>query len=201
MRKIVEKCNKRKVDLDISVHFNSGRGEKNRDKKTTGSEIWCTTSSGLKRKCAERILKNLKAIGFRNRGIKITKGLYYLNHTKSKAILIEVCFVDDRDDALLYKKIGYRKIAKAIAEGITGETMETVRKYRCIKKSSSKEAICWLQRKLNDCCLQKEEKLQVDGIWGKLTQNRLESYWKQRGWKKGTYAGEKTCRALLKNRK
>ena len=62
----------------------------------------------------------MKKLGFTNRGIKTTGGLYYLNHTINKAILIEVCFVDDKDDYDLYKKAGYKQIAKAIADGITG---------------------------------------------------------------------------------
>lgn len=37
---------------------------------------------------------------------------------RGKAILIEVCFVDDRDDYELYKKIGYQKVAETIADGI-----------------------------------------------------------------------------------
>ena len=66
------------------------------------------------------IEEELKKLGFTNRGIKTTGGLYYLNHTINKAILIEVCFVDDKDDYNLYKKVGYKKIAKAIADGIAG---------------------------------------------------------------------------------
>jgi len=41
-------------------------------------------------------------LGFTNRGVKINKNLYFLNHTKAPAILVEVCFVDDRDDYMLY---------------------------------------------------------------------------------------------------
>ncbi len=40
--------------------------------------------------------------GFTNRGVKTRTDLYFLNHTKAPAILIEVCFVDDKDDYMLY---------------------------------------------------------------------------------------------------
>lgn len=28
--------------------------------------------------------------------------MYFLNHTKAPALLVEVCFVDDKDDYMLY---------------------------------------------------------------------------------------------------
>ena len=120
LRKICTKCNRRQAALDVSIHLNSGRNDHKGDKKIAGTEIWCTQSVGIKKIVGNRILSNMKKLGFTNRGIKTTGGLYYLNHTINKAILIEVCFVDDRDDYNLYKKVGYKKIAKAIADGITG---------------------------------------------------------------------------------
>ena len=35
------------------------------------------------------------------------------------AILLEVCFLDNRKDCALYQKIGVKKIAQAIADGIS----------------------------------------------------------------------------------
>ncbi|MBR9961733.1 N-acetylmuramoyl-L-alanine amidase [Anaerostipes sp. Marseille-Q3525] len=120
LKKICAKCNKRKATLDVSIHLNSGRNDRKGDKKVAGTEIWCTKEEGIKKTAGNRILANMKKLGFANRGIKTTGGLYYLNHTINKAILIEVCFVDDKDDYDLYKKVGYKQIAKAIADGITG---------------------------------------------------------------------------------
>lgn len=74
-----------------------------------------------------------------------------------------------------------------------------VKKYATIKKDSGGNAIRWLQGKLND--LTSGADIATDGIWGPETQKKLERYWKQLGWKKGSYAGEKTCTALFKNRK
>ena len=59
----------------------------------------------------------MEQIGFTNRGVKVSKGLYFLNHTKAPAILIEVCFVDDKDDAKLYKQTK-NKIVEGIARAI-----------------------------------------------------------------------------------
>ncbi len=145
----------------------------------------------------------MNKIGFKNRGIKTTSGLYYLNHTKNKAILVEVCFVDDKDDYKLYKKVGYKAVARAIAEGIIGEELKGKKeeKYTTVKSSSSKKAIRWLQANLNKCYKGSLMKLSEDGIWGPKTQEMLEKYWEQLNWRKGTYAGRKTCKALYKNRR
>ena len=203
LKKIVAKCNKREVSLDVSIHFNSGRDDCAGDGKIAGTEVWCTASSGIKKRAAEKILNNMKKIGFTNRGIKTTGGLYYLNHTINKAILVEVCFVDDKDDYELYKETGYKEIARAIAEGIAGEELkkEKTSKYTAVKKTSSKEAVRWLQEKLNKCYTGTLPKLAEDGIWGPKTQEMLEAYWEQLNWRKGSYAGGKTCKALYKNRK
>ena len=45
-------------------------------------------------------------------------GLYVLKHTKAPAVLVECCFVDDRDDAERYD---CQKMASAIVYGITGQ--------------------------------------------------------------------------------
>ena len=42
----------------------------------------------------------------------------YSDHTKAPAMLIECCFVDDKDDVVLYD---YKSIATAIVYGITGQ--------------------------------------------------------------------------------
>ena len=135
LRKIVDKCNAHSVDLDVSIHLNSGRKDKKGDGSVGGTEIWVTASSGIKKTASSRILKNMATLGFKNRGIRITDGLYVLNHTKAKAILIEVCFVDDKDDYNLYKKVRYKKVAEAIAEGIVGHTIKgasTTKKYQAL---------------------------------------------------------------------
>lgn len=67
----------------------------------------------------------MKALGFTDRGLKTSKDLYYLKHTKAPAMLFEICFVDDKDDYLLYKSVGADKIGKALAEAILNKTIRT----------------------------------------------------------------------------
>lgn len=117
---IVKKCNAHKVDLDVSIHFNAGVNRKTKDGITTGTEVYCYNSSTtVAVQAAKRIVDNISSIGFKNRGVKYNKNLYVLANTVAPALLIEVCFVDDADDAQLYYA-NVDRIAKAIAEGITG---------------------------------------------------------------------------------
>ncbi len=117
LQKIVAKCNQHKVDLDISIHFNSGRSDRKGDGKTGGTEVWMRGCSGIKKAAGTKICNKMEKLGFTNRGIKETTSLYFLNHTTAPAILVEVCFVDDKDDTKLYKN---KKdiIAKVIAEAV-----------------------------------------------------------------------------------
>ena len=63
----------------------------------------------------EATRKEIEALGFKNRGVKIRTDLYVLHRTNSPAMLIECCFVDDKDDVELYD---YKKMAAAIVAGI-----------------------------------------------------------------------------------
>ena len=125
---IVAKCNKHSVDLDVSIHLNSGRKDTKGDGSTGGVEVFCYDSKT--RDVAKRIADAIsKEFGYNKRsdsttpsgyaGVKYSKGLYVLRNTKSKAILIECCFVDDKDDAKVWNA---EKCAAAIYKGITGKT-------------------------------------------------------------------------------
>lgn len=56
-----------------------------------------------------------------------------------------------------------------------------------VKKTSGKYAIIWLQLALNRQIARRyisDEKLAVDGVYGKKTARAVAEYWKERGWKK-----------------
>ena len=114
---IVAKCNKHSVDLDISIHLNAGRNDSKGDGSTGGVEVFCYDSRT--KSVAEKITDAIaEEFGYHNRGVKYSTGLYVLRNTKSKAILIECCFVDDKDDA---KAWNAEKCAAAIYKGLTGK--------------------------------------------------------------------------------
>lgn len=118
LHRICAKCNAvTDAHLHISIHFNSGRNDRAGDSRTGGTEVLLTRNIDDKGDIARRICNQMLKFGFANRGVKINKNLYFLNHTKAPAILIEVCFIDDKDDAVLYKK-NRDKMAKAIVRAV-----------------------------------------------------------------------------------
>lgn len=120
LQKIVKKCNANKVDLDVSIHFNSGASDKVGNGTTTGTEVLLYSSSSGAKTYATNTCKAIAALGFKNRGIKYRTDLYFLRKTNAPAMLIECCFVDDKDDVKLYD---VEKMASAIVKGITGQSV------------------------------------------------------------------------------
>lgn len=128
---IVDKCNNHEVDLDISIHFNSGRNDKKGDDATGGTEVYVYSKSSKAKSAAEKICKAIAALGYKNRGVKTSTSLYMIKHTNSPSMLIECCFVDDKDDIEIYN---YKTMAEAIVRGITGKN-PTSKSYK-VKVSS-----------------------------------------------------------------
>lgn len=119
LSKVVAKCNQHSVDLDISIHLNSGRNDYGGDGSTGGVEVWNydTGTQAISDRICEAIAAEL---GIHNRGTKYSKSLYVLANTKSRALLIECCFVDDADDAKVWNP---KRCAKAIVEGILNKKL------------------------------------------------------------------------------
>lgn len=123
LKKIVAKCNAHKVDLDVSIHFNSGANDKKGDGKSKGVEVLIYSEKSKSYDAAKRVCDKLSTLGFKNRGVKVRDDLYFLKHTNTSALLIEVAFTDDFDDVEIYKK-NVNKIAKYIAESLVNKTIE-----------------------------------------------------------------------------
>lgn len=117
---IVSKCNAHTVDLDISIHLNSGRNDSNGDGNFGGVEVYGYDDRiyGVAYRIAENIANTL-GIGFHGAPVKYNKSMYVLRKTRAKAILIECCFVDDKDDA---NKWNATKCAMAIASALGCKT-------------------------------------------------------------------------------
>lgn len=116
LKRIVSKCNAHKVDLDVSIHLNSGGG--------TGVEVY-TYDNGTKTYATRICDKISKSLGIRNRGIKNGKSLYVLRNTKAPALLIECCFVDSKTDKAQWNA---KQCAKAIVEAILNKSITEVPK-------------------------------------------------------------------------
>lgn len=120
----VNKANKQPLDLFVSIHFNACVNDVRGDGRTTGTEVLLHSMSSKAKPYAERIVKKIANVGLKNRGVK-THNAYVLKHTKAPALLIETCFIDDRDDMNVYLK-SPKKVAKAIVEGILDKTITDV---------------------------------------------------------------------------
>ena len=140
LRKIVAACNVHEVDLDISIHFNAG-GNRESDSNTTGTEVYVYSKTSAAAPYARKVVDRIGALGFRNRGIKQNPNLYILRHTKSPAMLIECCFVDDPDDVALYNA---DRMADAIVAGIVGQSIETTADAANLAVMSQTEFVDWI---------------------------------------------------------
>ena len=126
LNKIVAKCNSHDVDVDIAIHFNSGRNDYIGDGSVGGTKAFLDNVSDTNKvaiKYGKAVVEAISELGFRIRddkipdNLKTNSSLYYLRKTKAPAILIECCFVDDADDAKLYNA---DKMAQAIVKGLIG---------------------------------------------------------------------------------
>lgn len=122
---IVNKCNSHTVDLDVSIHLNSGRKDLKGDDSTGGVEVYIyDKSSNSPIDEAERIAAKIsKELGVHNRGVKVCgNNLNVVAQTKAPALLVECCFVDDKDDA---NRWNAKKSAEAIVEGILNKEINS----------------------------------------------------------------------------
>ena len=182
LTKIVNKCNAHPVDLDVSIHFNSGAKDQKGNGKTTGTEVLIYSKGGASEKYAKTIADAIAGAGFKNRGVKLRPDLYFLRSTKAQALLIECCFVDDKDDVALYDA---STMAQAIVKGITGKTVQSTTKTAVQKPQQATDGAFRVKVKVNslnvrtgpgteyDVAYVIKDKgtytiVKTDGKWGKL---------------------------------
>ena len=128
---IVHKCNAHDVDIDVSIHLNCSNGQGH------GTETLIYSSKSKAKKQAKKITKNIAELGYTNRGVKVRSDLYVLHRTNAPALLVETFFCDNKTDCATYKKVGYKGIAKAIADGITTKTLKQKIVDKIVKKKNS----------------------------------------------------------------
>lgn len=109
---VAEAANSGGLDWFISIHFNASA-------RHAGQGVEIFTYEGRQYMEALSICSNIAELGFRNRGIKKGNHLYVIRNTKAKAMLIEVCFCDNKEDVDTYRRSGSEQaIAQAILNGI-----------------------------------------------------------------------------------
>lgn len=141
LKNIINFHNSKSKDLNISIHFNSATfNGKNYTDAEVGTEIYYCSEKG-KKYALNYLDAIIKATGFKNRGVKHTKDLSFLNNTTGASILIEVCFVNSKKDVEIYKN-KFEDLCVAIAELICGKKLikkENVTKgyYQVVTQSFS----------------------------------------------------------------
>ena len=158
----VNKANSWGADLFVSIHFNKAY---NIYYGCLGSEV-CVHS---KFDIAQRVVNGLASLGFKNRGQKVRNNLYELNHTKMKAMIIEVCFVEATGDVVLYRELGYNLIAKTIAQAITNKKISDILETPKNNKPITNNTNTWVKRLQEECNKQGFSNQIVDGIAGTNT--------------------------------
>lgn len=105
---IVNYHNSKDRELDVSVHFNSASAS------ATGTECLYYDAKSLSAKMSAAMAK---ALDVSDRGPKERKELYFLRNTNKTAILLEVCFVSNKNDTAKYKA-NFERLCQAIAKTI-----------------------------------------------------------------------------------
>ncbi|MGE6619510.1 N-acetylmuramoyl-L-alanine amidase [Bacillus cereus] len=103
-------------DVDLQFHLNASPGG-------TGCEVWLHPSYGNSELAAKISKAMADAFGLRDRGIKFSTELGWINKTKT-GLLPEICFIDNEVDMQKYRA-NFDKAAKAVAEVIVGKTIQS----------------------------------------------------------------------------
>lgn len=111
LKRVVELANAKDIDLFVSLHCNAST-------KHTGNGVEVHTYKGRKLPQAVAVCDALEDLGFRNRGVKNGSGLYVVKNTDATALLVEMFFLDNKEDQARYREVGYAGIARAICNAI-----------------------------------------------------------------------------------
>lgn len=107
---VVKDSNSKKLDLHFAIHSNAGGGR--------GVEIYAYSPGGKEEKAARLIYKEIEAITqTADRGVKFNTKLYELNSTYAPAVLVEVAFHDNKEDAKWIMN-NIEAIGTALAKGV-----------------------------------------------------------------------------------
>ena len=118
----VRLANDSEADIFMAFHFNDN--SKDPDDKTTGTEVWYYEGNEEARKLAEKLSANIAAaLGVRDRGAKPTKNLYVLRNTDMLAVLVEVCFVDDKEDKAAWDSTSWADLTNAFVQAVAGNVV------------------------------------------------------------------------------
>lgn len=99
------------ADYCISIHCNAGGG--------TGTETYIVAKGGKAEQLAIKVNNSLVKMGLVNRGVKVSN-YYMVRKPKAPAILIELAFIDNKNDAEILKN-KQNELANAITSAICSQ--------------------------------------------------------------------------------
>lgn len=105
-------------DYFVSIHRNAYEPE-----QAKGVETHIYSSGGKANQLASKVNAELVAVGFINRGVKVSN-FHVLRETKSSAILIECGFIDNSGDNSIFDN-QYNAIVNAIVKGCLAQVDKT----------------------------------------------------------------------------
>lgn len=111
LKKVCQLVNDSGAELFISLHLNASGTH-------LGRGVECYTWYGVPHSIASKICENIAKLGSKNRKVKDGSGMYVIKHTKPKAILVELFFLDQYNDRKMYLDHGAEELAEAIAKAI-----------------------------------------------------------------------------------
>lgn len=149
----VKNANENNVDVFVSIHFNLGGG--------AGTEVYAASEAGAK--IAERVVREISALGYTSRGVKDGSSLYVIRNTNAPAILIECAFVDSKGDMDIFNS---ENMASAIVKGLTEQNV------------SPSDYLVKVQNILNRLRIRNSDgdSLAEDGIIGEKTMSALKLF-------------------------
>lgn len=105
-------ANSNNVDLFVSLHMNASDGQGH------GVEAWVSGTSSGAYNYATNLCANFGDLGFTNRGVKTSTGLYEMNHIQAPNIIFEICFCDSQTDIDIYNQYSWEKLAHMFCNSI-----------------------------------------------------------------------------------
>lgn len=163
------------ADLFVSIHFNNAYSSYN---GALGTETWLNLNNSTSKAIATRITASIAKLGFKNRGIKdgMGRGLYEVKKAPMSSMIVEVCFVEAKEDVKLYNKLGPDLIGKTIAEAIVGKSIgnnKEPEKDNTTETPKDRVNYCLEFQKWYNEVTNTKEPLVEDGICGSKTINGM----------------------------
>lgn len=110
---ICEAANESGADIFVSIHCNAFNGTAH----GTEVEVYPESTAGASLgNCIQRQI--VESLGTTDRGLKERPNLYVLKHTDMPAVLVELAFIDNEEDAALLRN-NQDDFARAVARGVT----------------------------------------------------------------------------------